>query len=132
MHFQASKDDHVLKVYVRHERRDLLDSLQDLPMTISFKLSSPISLDCYNSFTQASIFGKKSSTISVPKGSTVPIYLASANVSDKYTKHAALGQFLSGTITFTKDELGKKKKRMILKVIELSLFKLIFIFRQKG
>ena len=108
LHFQASKDDHVLKVYVRHERRDLLDSLQDLPMTISFKLSSPISLDCYNSFTQASIFGKKSSTISVPKGSTVPIYLASANVSDKYTKHAALGQFLSGTITFTKDELGKK------------------------
>ena len=79
-------------------------------MTISFKLSSPISLDCYNSFTQASIFGKKSSTISVPKGSTVPIYLASANVSDKYTKHAALGQFLSGTITFTKDELGKKKE----------------------
>ena len=90
--FQTEKDDHVLKAFIRHERRDLLEKLQDLPMTISFKLSSPISLDSYSSFSQASIFGKKASSINVAKGSTVPIYLSAPNVNDKYTKHALLGK----------------------------------------
>merc|ERR1719273_1593562 len=86
-------------------------------MTISFKLSSPISLDSYSSFSQASIFGKKASSINVAKGSTVPIYLSAPNVNDKYTKHAVLGQYLSGTITFAKDDLGKKADIYPLKFV---------------
>ena len=77
-------------------------------MTISFKLSSPVSLDSYSSFTQASLSGKKSSNINVNKGATVPVYLSASNISEKHTKHAVLGQYLSGTVTFSKDEFGKK------------------------
>jgi len=34
--------------------------------------------------------------------------LTSPNVNDKYTKHAGLGQYLQGSITYAKDEAGKK------------------------
>jgi hypothetical protein len=74
----------------------------DLPLMIASKLSSPINLDIYSSFSQASVGGKKCSALSVPPKTTVPIYLAAPSTSDKHTKSAMLGQYLQGTMTFAK------------------------------
>ena len=103
------KDDYTLKVYVRHEKRDILDKLSDLPMTLSTKLSTPVSLDIYASHAQASLgSGKKSTVVNVAKGASIPLYITAPNVNEKHTKHAGQGQYLQGTVTFSKDDLGRK------------------------
>ena len=80
----------------------------DLPMAIASKLSSPLTIDIYASQAQALISGKKCSGLNINKGASVPIFLTSPSVNEKYTKHAGVGQYLQGTITFAKDEAGKK------------------------
>jgi hypothetical protein len=80
----------------------------DLPMAIASKLSSPLTIDIYGSQAQALINGKKCSVLNINKGASMPIFLTSPNVNDKYTKHAGLGQYLQGIITYAKDEAGKK------------------------
>jgi tripeptidyl-peptidase-2 len=105
---KADKDEYQLKAYVRHDKKDVLDKLQDMPMTLMTKLSSPISLDIYNSHPQASLSGKKCSSMSLNKGWICPLYLTAPNVNDKYTKHAGMGQYLQGSLTLAKDEQGKK------------------------
>ena len=91
--------------------------MQDLPMFLQLKLSSPVNVDVYSSFAQASIGGKKCNTLSVHAGTTVPIYLASPGSNDKHAKNAMLGQYLSGTLTLAKDEAGKKADTYTLKYI---------------
>ena len=46
------KEDYVLKVHVRSENKDVLDKLTDMPLLISFKLTSSYSVDMYSSFAQ--------------------------------------------------------------------------------
>jgi len=105
---KADKDDYSLKAYIRHDKKDILDKMVDLPMAIASKLSSPLSIDIYASQAQALISGKKCSVLNINKGASVPIFLTSPSVNEKYTKHAGVGQYLQGTITFAKDEAGKK------------------------
>jgi len=105
---KADKDDYSLKAYIRHDKKDILDKMVDLPMAIASKLSSPLSIDIYASQAQALISGKKCSILNINKGASVPIFLTSPSVNEKYTKHAGVGQYLQGTITYAKDEVGKK------------------------
>ena len=86
----------------------MLDKMVDLPMTIASKLSSPLTVDIYGSQNQAMISGKKCSNLNINKGASVPIFLTAPSVNEKYTKHAGVGQYLQGSITFAKDEAGKK------------------------
>ena len=106
-----------MKAYIRHDRRDVLDKMTDLPMSLSLKLSTPISVDFYTSYTQASIMGKKCSSLTVPKGYTVPIYATAPSINEKYTKHAVMGQYLQGSVSFAKDEFGKKADTYALKYV---------------
>ena len=86
-------------------------------MSLSSKLSTPISVDFYTSYTQASIMGKKCSSLTVPQGYTVPIYVTTPSINDKYTKHAVMGQYLQGSVSFAKDEFGKKADTYALKYV---------------
>lgn len=105
---KLEKGDYTLKLQVRHERKELLEKLNELPVLLSQKLASQISLDVYGSHSQAMICGKKMSGAIVPVGNfTLPIYLAPL-ANDKLIKGATVGQYLSGTIVYTKDEVGKK------------------------
>ncbi|XP_075213625.1 uncharacterized protein LOC142319839 [Lycorma delicatula] len=68
---------YTLKLQVRHERKDLLEKLKDLPMLLSQKLPSQISLDVYASHSQALKNGKKMSGAIVPVGNfSLPVYIA--------------------------------------------------------
>ena len=81
------------------------------------KLSSPISLDIYSSHAQASIYGKKCSVLHIAKGATAPIFLTAPNVNDKYTKHSGIGHYLQGSMTFAKDDDGKRADAYTVKYI---------------
>lgn len=73
---KVEKGDYVLKLHVRHEKKDLLDKMVDQPLLLNQKLPSALSLDVYGSWAQATTFGKKLEKGSLPPGQTVPIYIA--------------------------------------------------------
>jgi len=104
---KLEKGDYTCRVHVRHERREALEKIQDMSLLVSSKLPSAVSPDIYSSFTQASVCGKKCNTLNVSPGRSTPVYIAPLS-SDKHSKGASLGQYLSGTATFAKDEMGKK------------------------
>lgn len=66
----------MVKLDVRHERRDLLEKLSDTPLLLAQKLCQPISLDVYISQAQAMIQGKKMAGAVIPPGHHIlPIYI---------------------------------------------------------
>ncbi|XP_043258788.1 tripeptidyl-peptidase 2 isoform X2 [Colletes gigas] len=105
---KLEKGDYTLKMHVRHEKKDLLDRLTDMPLLLSQKLSNPISLDVYVSQSQAIIGGKKMVAASIPPGHILPLYIAPMSNESKISKGATLGSYLQGTLTFCKDDIGKK------------------------
>lgn len=73
---KLEKGDYILKMHVRHEKKDLLDRLTDMPLLLSQKLSNPISLDVYANQSQAITGGKKMLAASIPPGHIIPLYIA--------------------------------------------------------
>lgn len=73
---KLEKGDYTLKMHVRHEKRDLLEKLTDMPIFLSQKLSTPINLDIYANHLQAMIGGKKMVSASIPPGHLFPVYIA--------------------------------------------------------
>jgi tripeptidyl-peptidase II len=73
---KVEKGEYVLRMHIRHERRELLDRLTDLTLLLAQKLPSTLSLDIYSSHSQALIAGKKAQASILPTGSTQPIYVA--------------------------------------------------------
>ncbi|XP_039278356.1 tripeptidyl-peptidase 2 isoform X2 [Nilaparvata lugens] len=104
---KLEKGDYVLKLQIRHEKRELLDKLVDLPILLRHKLPSPITVDVYASYSQAVINGKKMASAVLPVAKPHPIYIAPIP-NDKLLKSATVGQYLSGSIVYVKDEMGKK------------------------
>ncbi|CAG9796314.1 unnamed protein product [Diatraea saccharalis] len=105
---KLEKGEYVLKLNVRHESRSLLEKLQELPVLIQQRLPQPLTLDVYCSQHQALIGGKKFSSASLSSGSVMPLYFT-AVPSDKISRsNLTVGQTLTGTVTFAKDELGRK------------------------
>ncbi|XP_075538908.1 tripeptidyl-peptidase II [Dermacentor variabilis] len=105
---KLEKGDYVLRVHVRHEQSALVERLSDLPLELSHKLPSAITLDAYRSQGQAMLAsGKKFAPLMARPGTQVPVYLAPLPC-DKLPKGCSAGHFLVGTLTVTKDEQGKK------------------------
>ena len=63
-------------MHIRHEKKDLLERLTDMPLLLSQKLSTPINLDIYANQSQASIGGKKMVAAFIPLGHILPLYIA--------------------------------------------------------
>ena len=108
---KVEKDDYILRAHVRHEKKDILDKMMDISMALSVKISSPITLEVYTSFANASTAtGKKvnSSGFTLSAGKTLPLYIVAPSANDKHAKNAVIGQYLQGTMTLAKDEFGKK------------------------
>uniref|UniRef100_A0A224ZB69 Tripeptidyl-peptidase 2 n=1 Tax=Rhipicephalus zambeziensis TaxID=60191 RepID=A0A224ZB69_9ACAR len=105
---KLEKGDYVLRVHVRHEQSALVERLSDLPLELSHKLPSAIALDAYRSQGQAMIASaKKFAPLMTRPGAQVPVYLAPLPC-DKLPKGCSAGHFLTGTLSVTKDEQGKK------------------------
>ena len=105
---KLEKGDYVVRAHVRHEKREYVERFQDTSLSVSSKLSSALSMDIYSSAGQAQVGGKKCGTVSVSPGRPNPIYVAPLANTDKHSKGALLGQYLSGTATFAKEDVGKK------------------------
>ncbi|KAH7964790.1 hypothetical protein HPB49_001355 [Dermacentor silvarum] len=96
---KLEKGDYVLRVHVRHEQSALVERLSDLPLELSHKLPSAITLDAYRSQGQAMLAsGKKFAPLMARPGAQVPVYLAPLPC-DKLPKGCSAGHFLVGTLT---------------------------------
>lgn len=63
-------------MHVRHEKRELLDRLTEMPMLLTQKLGTQVNLDIYASQSQALVGGKKMVSASIPPGHTMPFYIS--------------------------------------------------------
>ena len=43
--------------------------------------------------------------------------MTTPNINEKYTKHAGMGQYLQGSVSFVKDEFGKKADTYSIKYV---------------
>jgi tripeptidyl-peptidase-2 len=107
--FKLDKGDYVIRLQVRHEKKDLLEKISEVVLQVSFKLANSIGMDIYKSFNNAVLGNsKKVSTIILPAGVAKPFYLAPLP-NEKITKNI-VGQssWFDGQIILSKDEFGRK------------------------
>ncbi|XP_014239284.1 tripeptidyl-peptidase 2 isoform X2 [Cimex lectularius] len=105
---KLDKGDYTIKLQIRHEKRDLLEKLFETPMMLWQKLQNPISLDVYATQHAAVLQTKKLNSGLVPSGTyRLPIYISPIQ-NEKTLKNITPGQYLTGTLTLSKNDLGKK------------------------
>ena len=73
---KLEKGDYVLKLHVRHEKKEHLDKLTDMVMTVSSRLTVAISVDTYSTWGDAITQGKKFTSITLPPGIAYPLYVS--------------------------------------------------------
>ncbi|KAL3289997.1 hypothetical protein HHI36_023375 [Cryptolaemus montrouzieri] len=105
---KLEKGDYVLRVQIRHEKKEYLDKLTDTPILIQQKLSSSITLDVFSSYQHAIVGGKKAGTIHNTNSAVIPFYIAPLPLDKFPSKSNNPAQFLTGYITYAKDDTGKK------------------------
>jgi tripeptidyl-peptidase II len=108
-YFKLDKGDYVIKLQVRHEKREVLEKANEAVLHASFKLANSVSLDIFKSYNAAVLnSAKKLSSLPLVSGVAKPIYVAPL-INEKVTKNA-IGQssWFDGQIIFAKDELGRK------------------------
>lgn len=108
-YFKLDKGDYVVRLQIRHEKKEILEKVNEVVLQASFKLANSINMDIYKAFNNAVLSNnKKTSTFPMISGSTKPIYVATLS-NEKITKNI-IGQssWFEGQIVFAKDELGRK------------------------
>lgn len=73
---KLERGDYVIRMQVRHEKKDVLEKVNEATLLVSFKLSNSISLDIYRSFNAAASGGKKSSSFILNSSGPKPVYVA--------------------------------------------------------
>lgn len=73
---KLNKGEYLIKVQVRHERKDLLEKINEATLTVTFKLASPLNMDIYMSYKAAVLGEKKVTSLTVPPMRPVPLYIA--------------------------------------------------------
>lgn len=73
--YRLEKGDYTVRLQVRHEKRELLERVKDVPLLIQHKLSSSLSLDVYSTHSNALVGGKKFSTQTLTRGEICPLYV---------------------------------------------------------
>nr|XP_023026432.1 tripeptidyl-peptidase 2-like [Leptinotarsa decemlineata] len=106
---KLEKGDYSIKLQVRHDRKENLEKINEAPLLLSQKLNNSITMDVYLSYSQALIGGKKVGITNNSNPSVaIPLYIAPL-ASDKFpVKSNNHAHYLTGTVTFAKDEHGKK------------------------
>lgn len=89
--YKLDKGDYTVKMHVRHERRELLEKIVEMPIQLVQKLQNQINLDVYSSQHQATIYGKKASShVITPSSKVVTLSIGSLS-NDKYVYNNLLG-----------------------------------------
>lgn len=72
---KLEKGDYIIRVQIRHEKREHLERLKDVSLLVQHKLPTPLTLDVYSSHQMALTAGKKFAVMSLAKGATAPVYV---------------------------------------------------------
>ncbi|KAK2181249.1 hypothetical protein NP493_405g05002 [Ridgeia piscesae] len=104
---KLEKGEYTLKLQIRHEKRELLERLKDIAVLLHHKLNNSISLTIYSSHAQALTGGQRFLVKNLAAGTICPVYVA-AVPDDKLPKGVTANHYMTGTMTFAKDENGKK------------------------
>lgn len=70
------KGEYTIRVQVRHEKKELLEKVNEATLSIAFKLTSPLNLDVFGSFKGALLGEKKITACTVPALRQIPFYIA--------------------------------------------------------
>lgn len=73
---KLAKGDYTVRVQVRHEKKELLEKVNEATITASFKLSAPLSLDIFTTYRAALLGEKKVTACSIPPLHSVPFYIS--------------------------------------------------------
>ncbi|XP_077987332.1 tripeptidyl-peptidase 2-like [Glandiceps talaboti] len=104
---KLEKGDYTIRMQIRHEKKDMLEKLKDLILLIEQKLSSSISLDVHSSYNGAITGKQKFGNQKLAPGGVCPVFIAPL-AEDKLPKGALLGQYLTGTVSYSKADKVKK------------------------
>ena len=107
--FKLDKGDYVVRLQVRHEKKDLLEKVSEGTMLATIKLANSLSPDVYATYKDAITTGKKLTNALIVENVSRPIFVAPL-ASDKISKGGIPNQcsWLDGTIVYAKDDHGKK------------------------
>lgn len=108
-YFKLDKGDYIIKLQVRHEKKELLEKVNEAVLQASFKLASSMSLDIYKSFSNAIVANnKKITSLPMPAATSKAIFIAPLS-TEKITKNAVpQSSWFEGQIIYAKEELGRK------------------------
>lgn len=105
---KLEKGDYFIRMQVRHEKKEVLDKLTETPMLLNQKLTNTITVDVCGTHTQAINGSKKAITVAPVIPSITPLYIAPLQPEKLFGKNGNLAHYFAGTISFVKDEVGKK------------------------
>lgn len=72
---KLEKGDFVVRLQVRHEKRDMLEKIAESTMLVTFKLAAPIAMDVFASYRNAVHATKKLGTLAFGRNMVRPVYL---------------------------------------------------------
>ncbi|GAB0096149.1 Tripeptidyl-peptidase 2 [Sergentomyia squamirostris] len=106
---KLEKGEYTIRMQVRHEKKELLEKVSEITLIATFKLQTPISMDVYRSFSAATTGGKKIAAFQFNNKAPKPIYVTPLT-NEKLSKAGLPNpcSWLDGTLTWVKDELGRK------------------------
>lgn len=106
---KLDKGEYSIRLQIRHEKRDILEKINEATMIALFKLPNALTLDVFDQYNQSVICGRKFNNCTVKDYSPRVLYVPPL-AQDKLAK-ASLptnAAWLLGSITLAKDEVGRK------------------------
>uniref|UniRef100_UPI00398F64E6 tripeptidyl-peptidase 2-like n=1 Tax=Pristiophorus japonicus TaxID=55135 RepID=UPI00398F64E6 len=110
---KLDKGDYVIRLQIRHETLSELEHLTNLPFHISRKLQAALYLDIYRTHVNALRNRNKFGSLTLPPKYTIPFHVTSLP-DDKVPKGTEIGCQLTGTLTLSKTEMGKKAVSLVI------------------
>lgn len=103
------KGEYTVRLQVRHEKKELLEKVNEATLTVTIKLSTPLNMDVYGSYKGAVLNEKKINSCTIPALRQIPFYIAPLS-GDKLSKAGFPSQctLLQGSLMLPKDEVARK------------------------
>lgn len=73
---KLTKGEYTIRVQVRHEKKELLEKVNEATLTVALKLSNPLNLEVFGTYKSALLNDKKITSCTVPALRQLPFYIA--------------------------------------------------------
>lgn len=80
---KLSKGEYTIKLQVRHEKKELLEKLNEATLTATFKLATTLNMDLFCTYRAALLSEKKINSLTLPALRSIPFWIAPLS-ADKY------------------------------------------------